>query len=141
MHSDQNILFNEKLADFVNRMIVVNPSVKDFKVFLKSCEFITNIDHRLPMQIFKYCVTDPYRDQINKRDESFFLNESYDEYGNIMNIYGYSFDLINRFKTLWCTYSDKEKNEIWNYLTLLCNLSSNSNLDLVKQINMNEKVF
>ncbi len=141
MNSEQHFLFNEKLADFINRMIEVNPSVKDFKIFLNSCEFITNIDYRLPMQIFKYCVTDPYSDKIYARDESFFLNESYDEYGNIMNVYGYSFDLVNKFKNLWCTYSLKEKNEIWNYFNVLCCLSSKANLDLVKQLSINEKVF
>lgn len=141
MHQNQHTIFNEKLADFILRMIDVKPNISDFRIFLKSCELITNIDYKLPMQIFKYCITDPYSDKIMARDESFFLNESYDEYGDIMNVYGYSFDLVNKFKGLWGTYSSDEKKLIWNYFKVLCSLSANSQLDLLKSFDMQKNIY
>ena len=121
-----NVLFNYKLADFVNYMIDLFPNEEGFQSFKNSCETIVNIDYRLPMQSFKLFVSEPYGDRIKERNEEFFLNNnSYEDnacidpsyYGNVVNI-------IDNIKTYWREIPSNIKEEIWGYLQLFNRLSN-----------------
>lgn len=141
MQRDKVIIFNNKLAEFIRRMTDINPSVNDFKILINTCEMIVNIDYTLPIQIFRSCISDPFKSKIYKKDESFFLTQKYDEYSETMTSCGYNFDLVNQLKKIWSTHSDKQKYEIWNYLTFLCQLSENHPIDSLDKINNIAKIF
>lgn len=134
MQRDKVIVFNDKLAEFIRRMQVINPSVNDFDILLKTCEMIVGIDYSLPIQIYRSCISDPFKSQIYVKDEGFFLAQKYDEYTDTMSSCGYNFDLVSQLKKIWTMHSDKQKSEIWNYLILLCRLSETYPIDSLEKI-------
>jgi hypothetical protein len=141
MQRDKVIIFNDKLAEFIRRMQVINSTVKDFQILMKTCEMIVSIDYTLPIQIYRSCISDPFKSQIYKKDETFFLDQKHDEYSDTMSSCGYNFDLINQLKKIWSTHSDKQKAEIWNYMIILCRLSENFPIKSLERINNIAKIF
>lgn len=59
-----------------------------------------------------------YKSSIQKKDEDFFLSETYD-----FNNSSYTDQIISRLKVHWSTLDQKNKDTIWLYLSVLLKLS------------------
>jgi coenzyme F420-reducing hydrogenase alpha subunit len=127
-------LFNIKLADFIRHLITLHPNIKTFEDMMRTCEVIVNIDQTFPIQIFKVSIYDLYKDKIYARDESFFLKNDFNEYSDTLQKNGYNFDIVKQLKDVWKYRSKKEKDEIWNYLILLCNISQNCEIKSLSKL-------
>lgn len=123
----RTVAFNSKLADFIDKLIDLNPSIKDFELMKEACAWATNIDYKIPMQMFKTCIDDNYAEKIKACDDNFFLSEAYTHMSpELEDKYKIDMDLITTLKKIWRTLNDKEKKVIWNYLNLLVILSSDA---------------
>jgi hypothetical protein len=103
--------FNEQLLNFLNELSALFPEDKALKTFYHTVEFMKKTNPRELMNQFKNFVY-PYKDQILKRDESFFLNNSFNEVNDNNAI-----SEMLRIKTIWASgqLTPKDKDCIWNY--------------------------
>ena len=130
-------VFNNKLIEFAKDLIYIFPSVNDFHIFLTACEWSVCIDKYSPLSFFTCLVVEPFKEKIIKKDESFFLYESYDEYNEYMQHYGHDLNLVNKLKKIWQTLDEKNKETIWKYMQVLLCLSLKCKSKTLDEINSN----
>ena len=119
-----NDLFNKKLSEFIDDLVYIYPSVKDFQLFKTTCNWASKLDKNAPQYFFNVCVVEPYEAKVMSRDEDFFLCETYVEYNDYMNQYGHNLDIVEKLKRIWKTLDDGNKDVIWKYLQVLVYLSN-----------------
>ncbi len=104
--------FNEQILNFLNELSALFPEDKALKTFYHTVEFMKKTNPREVMNQFKNYVY-PYKDQILKKDENFFLNNSFSD-----SIQGnHVISEMIRIKTIWSSgqLTAKDKECIWNY--------------------------
>jgi hypothetical protein len=109
--------FNEQLLNFLNEISSLFPEDKALKTFCNTVEFIKKTNPRELMNQFKKFVY-PYKEQIIKKDESFFLDNSFNDIVKGTEINGINpLAEMMRIKTIWVSgqLSPKDKECIWNY--------------------------
>lgn len=104
--------FNEQILNFLNELSELFPEDKALKNFYHTVDFMKKTNPREIMSQFKNYVY-PYKDQILKRDESFFLNNSFSD--NVVQ--STSISEMLRIKSIWSSgrLTENDKNCIWNY--------------------------
>ena len=123
-------IFNKKLQELLNDLIVVFPDDKDFKLFKNSVRLITLADVKKPLQMFKLSLTDEYKKNIEERNTDFFLNNDYSDVLNndiikqSMNDDDVNKKLINKLKGYWKDLNDNNRDTIWTYFNILLKLSN-----------------
>lgn len=116
-------LFNKKLFEFTEDLMFIFPEVADFRVFWDTVNWAVAINRNIPQEFFNNCVVAPYTDKILNRDETFFLQESYDEYNAYLQEYNNDLNLVQKLKSIWKDLDEGNKATIWTYLRLLLVLS------------------
>lgn len=116
-------VFNNKLTEFSKDLCFIFPTVSDFHIFQAACEWSICIDKKSPQCFFHTLVVKPFKDKILKKDESFFQNESYEEYNEYIKHYGHDLNIIQKIKKIWQTLDESNKEIIWKYLHVLLCLS------------------
>jgi len=71
--------FNKHLVDFINDIISVFPDNRDLKVTKTALQTWKRINPKSILEIWKTCITDKYKMQIEKGDYGFFINKNYKE--------------------------------------------------------------
>jgi hypothetical protein len=71
--------FNKHLVDFINDIISVFPDNRDLKVTKTALQTWKRINPKSILEIWKTCITDKYKTQIEKGDYGFFINKNYKE--------------------------------------------------------------
>ena len=71
--------FNEHLVDFINDIISVYPNNRSLKVTKTALQTWKRINPKSIIEIWKTCITDKYKAQIEKGDYRFFLEKNYSE--------------------------------------------------------------
>ena len=71
--------FNKHLVDFINDIISVFPDNRDLKVTKTALQTWKRINPKSILEIWKTCITDKYKVQIEKGDYGFFINKNYKE--------------------------------------------------------------
>ena len=132
-------VFNNKLVEFAKDLCYIFPSVNDFHIFLTACEWSICIDKKSPQSFFHSLVVHPFKDKILKKDESFFLCESYEEYSDYMKHYGHDLNLVQKLKKIWQTLDEGNKNIIWKYMQVLMCLSLKCKATHLHELN--SKIF
>ena len=64
----------------------------------------------------------PFRSKIEQKDESFFINNNYNEIAEVSK----SNDIqmfIQKIKMLWNQISETNRGKVWEYLILLCKIT------------------
>lgn len=116
-------LFNRKLEEFAQDLVYIFPTVTDFRVFLDTCKWSILIDTAAPQALFEHLVVGPFGEKILHRDESFFLDQSYEGYNDYIAHYGHDLNLITKLKKIWLTLDEENKTMIWKYMQVLLVLS------------------
>jgi len=120
-NSDFLDIFNKKLLEFAKDLVYIFPTVRDFQIFKTACEWSICIDPSSPQSFFNSLIVVPFKEKILIKDESFFLDESYEDFSDYMNHYGHDLNLVNKLKKIWVTLDDENKEIIWKYMqVLLC---------------------
>ena len=116
-------LFNRKLAEFMDDLIIACPDVeRQFTVFKDVLGWAIAMDKRYPCGIFESTVMVPYGDQIKKRDENFFLQKAYTEYNDMYKQYYNDLNIVEKLKNVWSTLDDHNKETVWTYMEVLMQL-------------------
>lgn len=117
-------LFNKKLLELVEDLIYICPEVNDFRVFKDTCIWATRLKKEFAQSLFHICVYEPYREKVLKKDESFFLEESYNEYNRYIAEYNNDLNLVQKLKSIWKDLDLANKDIIWKYLQVLIALNN-----------------
>jgi hypothetical protein len=71
--------FNEHLLEFINDIITVFPDNRSLKVTKTALQTWKRINPKSIIEIWKTCITDKYKSQIQKGDYRFFIEKNYSE--------------------------------------------------------------
>jgi hypothetical protein len=108
-------LFNRKLVEFVDDLIVTFPQFADFVGYRALLVGTIALDKTSPQQIFNQTVAIPYEKYIIERNEVFLLKEQYATTTKQ--------GLVEQLKQVWCTMDDSNKDAIWKYMQVLVALN------------------
>ena len=122
-------IFNTKIIEFLNDLIVLFPNDYDFKMYKTAINLVKLADNKKPLQYYKKFVTDEYKEHINNRNDKFFLEHDYSEIINDNELNSevgasdISSKIVNRLKGYWSSLSDDNKVIVWDYFTLFLKIS------------------
>ena len=122
-------IFNTKIIEFLNDLIVLFPNDSDFKMYKTAINLVKLADNKKPLQYYKKFVTDEYKEHINNRNDKFFLEHDYSEIINDNELNSevgasdISSKIVNRLKGYWSSLSDDNKVIVWDYFTLFLKIS------------------
>lgn len=117
-------LFNRKLSEFMDDLILVCPDMeRTFTVFKDVLGWAIAVDKRYPCGIFESTVLVPYGDQIKQRDEKFFLAEAYTTYNDMYKHYYNDLNIVEKLKGIWKTLNEHNKKTVWQYMDVLLELA------------------
>ena len=71
--------FNEHLLEFINDIITVFPDNRSLKVTKTALQTWKRINPKSIIEIWKTCITDKYKAQIQKGDYRFFIEKNYSD--------------------------------------------------------------
>ena len=109
-----NALFDQ-FVSFVKELTEMYPNDSDFSLFLTSIKMIRMTN---PSLLVNYVndTTSKYEDQILKKDEKFFLENSFTEYDVDANIF-------DKLKTYIRSMTDSDKENVWKYIQNIIRLA------------------
>lgn len=107
--------FTDVVIRFNDELIELYPDEQEFKTGKTAIMLVKRTNPRMLLNIFKAYIT-PWREQIEKRDETFFMEKDYkEEVVGDQNI----LMLIERLKEKWSYIGDVNQLAIWKYLQTL----------------------
>jgi hypothetical protein len=108
-------VFKIKISDFIEylqNILPADPVISFAGMYLEMTE-----DKSILLKFYKY--VSKYRNEIENRDENFFIKNI----GNKNNLEDNKNVIIERLKIHWKKLKDEEKSNIWKYLRTLLILS------------------
>ena len=122
MHQiDFYALFNEKMLEFAKDLCDVFPNVAEFKRFRSGILMLMNLEPKTLEGIFRTYVVSKYKNQLLKKDESFFLEHK--EYEIHSQRTDYWLELIDQLKKMWVILDNENREIIWKYFHIMIVLS------------------
>lgn len=110
--------FYDQFGNFMQEMIAMFPDDPDFRTFETFLKMLSKTNPMHAIKLFKeYC--DKFENQINSRDENFFLNYSYDQEEGL----GDMMDVVGKLSGYYKGMNEESKKSIWEYLFVLKELS------------------
>ena len=117
--------FNNIIFKFIDDLINTFPEEPEFKVYRQTLIILKAANAKKMCLLFKnYSYT--YREKINGKDETFFMNNTYND---LREASVNTFDddsisaIIDKLKTYWGELSNENKDQIWKYLNTMIQLS------------------
>lgn len=101
---------------FLNELSQLYPEDVDFPVFKQTLALLKTTNPMLVVHIIRDEVLSKYADKIKARDESFFMNHSYDEHKEV------SLDIMEKLKGYISSMSPSTKECVWKYIEILTQL-------------------
>lgn len=116
-------IFNGKIREFLNDLIIVYPNDDDLKKFKASINVILVVSDTQLLSLYKDMVYDKYKNNILNKDEDFFLKHDYHDVKE-KSIHSQEFtdQLIEKIKSHWSTMTVENKRVVWTYFILLTKL-------------------
>ena len=110
-------LFFEQFQLFIEQLIVVFPSDKDFPVYLKNLKMAKIANPRMVVgAIETHCM--PFADTLKERNADFFLKYEFAEYEKDETI----IPVIRKMKDMWVQISPANQGHIMDYVNILLTL-------------------
>ena len=128
-------MFNSKIIEFLNDLIKIFPGDTEFKMYKNAVNLIKMADEKKPLQLYNTFVTEEYKQNIEERNEAFFLEHDYNEILNSEIIKNSDFvqkeldgnvnnKIVNKLKGYWGELTDENKEFIWSYFSLFLKISN-----------------
>jgi len=115
--------FNNTLIMFIDELITSYPQEKEFSLFKNTLLFMKKANPKKILVLFDEYM-EKYISAIKKRDESFFLNETYSDLVETeVEDKDNAWRFIDNLKLYWNDTSISNKKIIWDYLNTLVTLS------------------
>jgi hypothetical protein len=109
--------FFHQLSEVVGELTEMFPDDPDFKVFQTYIAMLQRTNPGIVIDTFYDHVASIYEDQINAKNDSFFLEYAAADYTNDMP------DIVQKIKGCWGVLSDPSKTAIWQYIYILKELA------------------
>jgi hypothetical protein len=111
-----NALYDQFFS-FLNELIEIYPDDVDFSIFLSTLKMLkTTNPSLLPTYIVEY--TTQFNDQILNGDESFFIDYSFEEYSEHVDL-----NIFSKLKKYFKEMNEKSKQNVWKYTQNIVKLS------------------
>ena len=115
-----NALFDQ-FQSFIVELSEMYPNDDDFKSFLTTIKLIRSTNPSLvPKYIYEH--TNQFEKQIVEKDESFFINYSFVEYGEHVDL-----DIFSKLKQYLKSMDQKSKENVWKYIQNIFKLANTLN--------------
>lgn len=104
-----NALFDQ-FQSFLGELQDMYPNDEDFSTFSTTLKLVRSTN---PSLVAKYIFehTSPFEDKIMQKDERFFLDYSFVEYGEHVDL-----DIFGKLKSYLQTMDEKSKESVWKYI-------------------------
>ena len=112
--------FNLTLGNLINDLILVFPDYNTLLIFKEKFLLLKSSNPRIIMTYFKNTVFQ-YKEQINNKDNKFFLDKDYDEDVDIESRQ-WALDEVLNLKVLWKNLTEDNKDTVWFYFQILIKL-------------------
>jgi hypothetical protein len=125
MNKDDVILmFNTKLKEFVDDLLLLYPEDGNLHAAKKAILLLKTIDGKKTLLLFKTHIYDKYKTELYAKDESFFLNQTYEEETKLLeNITdNITQQLVDNIKQYWTNMSESNQEIVWKYWLVLLKL-------------------
>lgn len=108
----------DQFFSFLSEMKEMYPDDSDFPMYETSLRMLKSTN---PSLLAKYIVeyTQDFKTQIEKQDESFFLDYSFAEYSEHVDL-----NIFSKLKKYYSNMSTQSKTNIWKYITNIYRLSN-----------------
>lgn len=126
-------IFNNKLVNFINDLIIVFPDDNDFKLFKNTIKLLKLANKKLLLEYFKIGVNDEFKNNIINKNENFFLNNNYssvldnEQIGHVINKDNINEKLISKLKKYWTQLNEENIEIVWSYFNILLEISEKIN--------------
>jgi hypothetical protein len=111
-----NAVFDQ-FTSFVNELIEMYPDDVDFSLFANSLKLLKSTN---PSLLIKYVYenTSQFEEQILNKDEKFFVNYSFSEYSDNVDL-----NIFSKLKQYVENMSPQSKENVWKYIQNIYRLS------------------
>lgn len=109
--------FFHQLTEVVGELAEMFPDDQDFKVFQTYVSMLQRTNPGMVIDTFHEHVSMKFENEINSKNDDFFLNYNATEYGSD------GMDIVSKIKTYWTILSPDSKSAIWQYIFILKELS------------------
>ena len=115
-----NALFDQ-FQSFIRELQDMYPNDDDFSTFATTLKLVRSTN---PSLVAKYIFehTSQFESQILQKDERFFLEYSFVEYGEHVDL-----DIFTKLKTYLQTMDEKSKENVWKYIQNIFKLAKTLN--------------
>ena len=126
-------IFNNKITNFINDLIIVFPNDKDFRLFKNTISLVKLANEKMLLEYFKIGVNEDFKNNIITRNEQFFLDNNYssvlenDKIGNVINKDNINDKLIEKLKGYWVQLDEDNRKIVWDYFNILLQISEKIN--------------
>jgi len=126
-------IFNNKLTNFIDDLIIVFPNDNDFKLFKNTINLVKLANNKLLLKYFKLGVNEEFQNNILNKNEKFFLDNNYrsvldnSKIATVINKDNVNDKLIEKLKEYWTQLNDDNIETVWNYFNILLQLSKKIN--------------
>ena len=126
-------IFNNKLTNFIDDLIIVFPNDNDFKLFKNTINLVKLANNKLLLKYFKLGVNEEFQNNILNKNENFFLDNNYrsvldnSQIATVINKDNVNDKLIEKLKEYWTQLNDDNIETVWNYFNILLQLSKKIN--------------
>lgn len=108
--------FFSSFITFAGELKDMFPEDPDFGIFESALKLLQKTNPSLAVTYYKRNVLDTeFNEKISKKDESFFLNYSYDEFHESVG----GADVIGKLKQYWDVLSPANREQVWDYIITL----------------------
>lgn len=115
--------FNNVFFEFLSEVQNVIPENGDIKDAIAGLEFFKKANPTCIIKAWKYFVYDPYKEQVDRGDISFFCEKDYQSDLSYMSNSDEIMKAIQRIRNPIRSMSDENKNIVVKYVSNLCRLS------------------
>lgn len=125
MNKDDIIsLFNTKLKEFVNDLLLLYPEDGNLHAAKSAILLLKTIDGKKTLILFKTHIYDKYKNELYAKDESFFLKQTYEEETRLLENIADNItqQLVENIKHHWTSMSESNKEIVWKYWLILLKL-------------------
>jgi hypothetical protein len=121
-------IFNTKIIEFLNDLIIIFPDDTDFKMYKNAISLVKLASEKKPLELYKNFVTDEYKEHINNKNEIFFLVHNYNEILNSEKLHkevdtNFNNKIVNKLKGYWEQLSEDNRDIVWKYFTMFIKIS------------------
>lgn len=102
-------MFNNSLMDFLKDLQPLLSHLSEFGMIFNSVKFLSKVEPEKNQQVFNQYIASVYSDKILDKNESFFMDESYDA----------NAQLVNLLKTMWGKLNEQDREMVWQHLHVL----------------------